>query len=321
MTDTICCKIWEVLAVRECKFGKIISVFLGAVALTLGIAAALVAGRTESLLELAPGVYFREGDIEHQGHCNNGIVIFRDFVVVIDGNFPSGAEACLADIRGITDKPVRIVFDSHHHGDHAYGNPVWTANGAITVAHENVVQEMNRYEPHRWQETSGQRQDVNDLGLKMPETPIVTYPDRLVIDDGTQRLELLYFGTAHTRGDGFAYLPRHRILFSGDAVVNGPYNYMGDGDTYSWIGVIEELERLQVETVAPGHGTPMNRSLLAKQKSFIQALHLEVEKGLLDGKGLEELQDSIQLPDSVQLYVGKHFRDQVKKVYDEKIVR
>ena len=303
---------------NERTVGTRILLPLAALALCSGVAAALISSESGSLTELAPGVYFREGDLEHQGHCNNGIVVFKDFVLVVDANFPNGAEACLADIRKVTDKPVRLVFDTHHHGDHAYGNPVWVANGALTVAHENVVREMDRYEPLRWRDEAGKRKDVDALGLTTAQPPIVTYPDRLVIEDGTQRLELLHFGTAHTRGDGFAYLPRHRILFTGDAVVNGPYNYMGDGDTHSWIGVIEELEKLRVETVAPGHGPPTDRSLLGKQKAFIRALHREVALGLSAGKGLKELQNSIRLPDSVSLHVGNWFESQVAKVYSEK---
>lgn len=303
---------------RTSTLGTRILLALAAASLFSGMVAALISSEPGSLTELAPGVYFREGDLEHRGHCNNGVVVFNDFVVVIDANFPSGAEACLADIRKVTDKPVRLVFDTHHHGDHAYGNPVWVAGGALTVAHENVVEEMDRFEPLRWKEETAKRKDVAALGLRSAQPPIVTFPDRLVIEDGTQRLELLHFGTAHTRGDGFAYLPRHRILFTGDAVVNGPYNYMGDGDTHSWIGVIEALEKLRVETVAPGHGPPADRSLLGKQKAFIRALHREVALGLEAGKSLEDLQKSIRLPDSVSLHVGSWFESQVAKVYSEK---
>ena len=110
---------------KERTVGTRILLPLAALALCSGVAAALISSESGSLTELAPGVYFREGDLEHQGHCNNGIVVFKDFVLVVDANFPNGAEACLADIRKVTDKPVRLVFDTHHHGDHAYGNPVW----------------------------------------------------------------------------------------------------------------------------------------------------------------------------------------------------
>ena len=291
-------------------------------AIAFGVQAALLRNipqtKPDQVVEVAPGVYFRHGDLSKNSHCNNGFVIFKDFVLVVDANFPSGAEACLADIRKITDKPVRFVFDTHHHGDHAYGNPVWVANGAVPVAHENVTVEMKRYEPKRWQEESRTREDVAKLGLDGPIAPVLTYPDRMVIDDGSQRVELLHFGTAHTRGDGFAYLPKHRVLFSGDSVVNGPYNYMGDGDTHSWLKVLDELAALDVEVVAPGHGGLSDQGLIVKQKAFITALHRAVDAGIAGGKTLAQLRNSIQLPDSVKPYIGDFFPDQITKVYNEK---
>jgi glyoxylase-like metal-dependent hydrolase (beta-lactamase superfamily II) len=70
---------------------------------------------------VAPGVWFREGDLKSLGHCNNVWIEMNDYVIVVDANFPSGAEACLADVKRTTRKPVKYVFDTHHHGDHAYG--------------------------------------------------------------------------------------------------------------------------------------------------------------------------------------------------------
>ncbi|MGH9362233.1 MAG: MBL fold metallo-hydrolase, partial [Thermoanaerobaculia bacterium] len=287
------------------------------------LGAAAIAGalreppRTEpnQVVELAPGVYFRHGDLEGSGHCNNGIVIFRDFVLVIDGNFPSGAEACLADVRKLTDKPVRFVFDTHHHGDHAYGNPVWLKNGAIPVAHQGVAGEMARFEPARWREAK--RADVEALKLDGPQPPIVTFPDRMVIDDGTQRVELLHFGTAHTRGDGFAYLPRQKVLFTGDAVVNGPYNFMGDGDTGSWVNVIEALKRLEVVLVGPGHGPPGGQELLERQRRYIVELRAQVAAAIASGKSGDDLAAAVQIPEASRAYVGGMFRDQVAKVHRE----
>src|SRR5262245_9641396 len=80
--------------------------------------------------QLSDGVYFHEGNIE-VGHCNNGWIIFEDYVLVIDGNYPSGAREIIPKIQALTDKPIRFAFDTHHHGDHAYGNQVWVENGAV----------------------------------------------------------------------------------------------------------------------------------------------------------------------------------------------
>ena len=101
-------------------------------------------------------------------------------------------------------------------------------------------------------------------------------------------------------------------------MVNGPYNYMGDGDTHSWIKVITALEKLDVEMVLPGHGSPSASTLLAKQKAFIVALHAQVDQGIKLGKGLQQLQGSVKLPDSVSLHVGEKLQEQIEKVFSEK---
>ena len=72
---------------------------------------------------IAPGVWFREGDLENLGHCNNIIIEMKDYLIVVDANFPSGARLTMETAKRISAKPVKYVFDTHHHGDHAYGNP------------------------------------------------------------------------------------------------------------------------------------------------------------------------------------------------------
>ena len=301
--------------------GYVSAFVLSLIVLSVGGSAALMreAPRTDpdDVVALASGVHFRHGDLEGHGHSNNGFVIFEDFVLAIDANFPSGAEACLADIRKVTDKPVRFVFDTHHHGDHAYGNPVWLSSGAVPIAQENVVREMRRYEPERWRQAAASREDVRKLGRDAPLPPIVTFPRRLVLDDGRRRVELLHFGTAHTRGDGFAYLPREKILFTGDAVVNGPYNYMGDGNTESWLRVLEALGELDVELIAPGHGPCGDRTLIADQTAYISTLREAVAEGIAAGKSLEGLQENIEVPDRLRRYVGRMFKDQIAKIHSE----
>jgi len=276
-----------------------------------------LASRPGDVIAIGDGVWFRHGALDEHGHCNNGFIECADFVLVVDANFPGGATASLADIRKLSAKPVRFVFDTHHHGDHAYGNPVWAAAGAVPLAHENVVTEMARYEPQRWQDAAKSREDVAALGRETPMPPTLTYEKKLVVDDGTRRVEFLHFGTAHTRGDGFAYLPRQRILFSGDAVVNGPHNYMGDGDTRSWIRVLDALLALDVDVVAPGHGPCGDATLIRLQREYIAHLQSQVALGIAAGKSVAELQASVEVPEHLQRWVGKMFADQIAKIHAE----
>jgi glyoxylase-like metal-dependent hydrolase (beta-lactamase superfamily II) len=241
-----------------------------------------VASQTDTVKELAPGVFFHEGDLRGRGHCNNGWVVFADYVLVIDANFPSGAQQVIQKIKAQTNKPIRFAFDTHHHGDHAYGNQVWADNGGTIVAHENVLSEMRKYEtglfggkPGRWEETAKEREDVKAARFKAPS---LLYRDVMIFDDGTHRVELRYFGVGHTQGDGFAWLPKERILFTGDAAVNGPYNFLGDGNSGAWIETLAAAGKLGASIVAPGHGPVGDGGVLEAQRQFFVALRAEVEK-------------------------------------------
>src|SRR5437763_16700188 len=118
--------------------------------------------------QIAPEVYFHEGDIQAHGHCNNGWIVFEDYVLVIDANFPSGAQEIIPKIKAITNKPIRFAFDTHHHGDHAYGNDAWIKQGAVPVAHTGVVEEMHKYEPGRRNDAVKSRTDIAKSKLKPP---------------------------------------------------------------------------------------------------------------------------------------------------------
>ena len=108
---------------------------------------------------IVPGVWFREGDLE-QGHCNNVIIEMKDYMIVVDANYPSGAKAAMTDVKRLSKKPVKYVFDTHHHGDHLYGNLIWTQSGSTTLAFAQVSDELKRFEPARWLSAAKSRPDV-----------------------------------------------------------------------------------------------------------------------------------------------------------------
>jgi glyoxylase-like metal-dependent hydrolase (beta-lactamase superfamily II) len=287
-----------------------------------------VASEVNQAAHLAPGIYFHEGDLEKQGHCNNGWIVFEDYVLVVDANFPSGAEVILPKIKAVTDKPIRFAFDTHHHGDHAYGNQVWVDNGAVPVANTGVIEEMKKYEtgyygdmPGRWEDTAKSRKDVAASKLK---PPTLLFPEKMVFDDGKKRAELLYLGVAHTHGDGFAWLPKEKILFTGDACVNGPYNYVGDGDVGKWIKTLEAAQKLGAKTVCPGHGPIGDAALLEDQQQYFVELQKQVRK-LADAKkspaevqaSVETIKAALQKQDRIKRYVGEFLSAQVEKVYVE----
>lgn len=295
--------------------------------LTLGFLVTNSDAQPDTIKQIVPGVWFREGDLMGKGHCNNIVIEMKDYLVIVDANFPSGAEALIGDIKKISKKPIKYVFDSHHHGDHAYGNPIWTKLGATTLAHAGVVEEMKRYEPKRWQGAAKERADVKKLNLQTAEPPKQTFKDKpFVLDDGTRRIEFHHFGWAHTRGDGFAYLPKEKILCTGDAATNGPYNFTGDGNVANWPTVMANAAKLDFTRVLPGHGPAGGREIIDGESEFMIALRKAVNRQITEGrtmtdlvtmKGTEPVSTTVKLPDSVKKWVGPFFAAQVKDTFEE----
>ena len=225
--------------------------------------------------EVATGVFFYESDVAKAG-SNSGWVIFDDYVLVIDAAYPAGAREVISAVRATTDRPIRFAFDTHHHGDHAYGNQVYADQGATALAHAGVLDELRRYETGyyggaagRWEDEARTREDVRASRLKPPS---ILFPNQLFFDDGKRRVELIHFGLGHTHGDAFAWLPKERILFSGDACVNGPFNYVGDGNLGSWVKTLDGPRALAVQVLCPGHGPRGAAEILDDQQAYFRTI-------------------------------------------------
>jgi cyclase len=300
-----------------------------ALLLTLACASGLLSAddppkmKFNEVKQVAPGVYFRYSSIGPDGSnipfggCNNVWVVFEDYVVVIDANFPDGAEEVVAAVKKTTDKPIRYVLDTHHHGDHAYGNAVFAKAGASIVAQTNCARWL-RLSGAKEFEDAGKgpmgRKDVRDSKLKVPN---LVFDDKLVLDDGTQRVEFLFLGHAHTPGDAFAYLPKHKLLCTGDACVNGAYNYMGHSDLASWVRVMERAQQLDVKLVLPGHGPIASKELLEKQKRYFVDLRAQVKEGIDAGKTFNDIRKGIDLPWYKEWTTVAPTADNIKYAYDE----
>jgi glyoxylase-like metal-dependent hydrolase (beta-lactamase superfamily II) len=152
--------------------------------------------------------------------------------------------------------------------------------------------------------------------LKLPD---VIFDSKLVLDDGTQRVEFLYFGPAHTGGDAVAYLPGPGILCTGDACVNGPYEWMGECDSASWIRALESMQQLEVHRVCPGHGSLGGKELLEQQRGFFTELRRQVQQGIDAGRNLDGIIEHIDIP-RYKEWTGVAActrEDDIKYVYEE----
>jgi cyclase len=301
--------------------------------LLLLLAAAPALGQAElpkmkfnDVREIAPGVFFRFSAISATdksvvfGGSNNIWVVFDDYVLVYDANFPKEAGDVIEAVKKTTDKPIRYVMDSHHHGDHAYGNAVFGKLGATVVSSSNTARLLRVNGPKEFAEAGkGKtgRKDVAESSLKVPD---LIFDEKLVFDDGKgQRAELYFFGHAHTPGDSFLYLPKHKLLCTGDACTNGPFNFMGHSDSASWIKVLDKAQKFDVDIVCPGHGPLARRDVLAKQQRWFKELRAAVKAGIDAGKEPEDIAKGIDMPwhkDWTGIEASERL-DNVKHVYDE----
>lgn len=245
--------------------------------------------------QLAPGVYYRAADREKKIIANAGWIVFRDYVLVIDANYPWGAKAILADVRKTTNKPIKFVFDTHYHADHAFGNSVWVDAGATIICSRECVAESKAKNTTAWANDKG----TGEFSLKSVrlEHPQVGFQDRLVFDDGEHRVELTRMGPGHTIGDSIAYLPKEKILFTGDLCVNFAGNNIADPDANpdNWLRALDALIQKDVGVLIPGHGGQGTTETLRGQRAYLADMINGVRAGIQKGATADQLAKQLDL--------------------------
>jgi cyclase len=253
------------------------------------------ASQSNLVHQIAPGVYFRDPETDKNIIANTGWVVFRDYVFVIDANFPWGARAVLNDLRKTTDKPIRYVFDTHYHADHAFGNSVWVDAGATIVCSEECTAESKAKNPAQW--SNAPASGPNSLKEYRLEHPQLSFRDKMVLDDGAHRVELVRMGPGHTRGDSVAYLPKERILFTGDLCVNKAGNNIADpdADPDNWLRALDDLAQKDIGIVIPGHGAQGTVAAIRGNRAYLADLINQVRAGIKRGATADQLEKEIKL--------------------------
>lgn len=202
--------------------------------------------------------------------ANAGIVIGRNGVLVIDTLISAKeGERFLADIRKVTTKPIRYVVNTHTHLDHAFGNCVFARQGATIIAHDSdrilleKIGEMTL-------------KNIGNFGLKPEDMvgteisyPTLTFSNRMTIDLGGEKVELIHTAPSHTEGSVVVYLPAKRLLFSGDILFTDFHPYLADGDISGWIKALDALLAMDVERIIPGHGPLSTKKDLREMKEYL----------------------------------------------------
>ena len=182
---------------------------------------------------------------------NTGFAVGPQGVVVVDTCSTERRSRAFADtVASVTSAPVRTVVNTHHHGDHTWGNAVF--GGATIVAHERAREEMIAFGPPRelpfWENP--------DWGSLPLDPPFLTFTDRVAVHVGDTRADVLHVGTpAHTTNDSLVWFPERGVLFCGDLIFHGGTPFLLMGSVAGAIEVLETVVRpLGATTVVPGHG-------------------------------------------------------------------
>jgi glyoxylase-like metal-dependent hydrolase (beta-lactamase superfamily II) len=172
---------------------------------------------------------------------------------------------------------------------------VFADAGATIVCSEECTAESKARNTPAWAADKG----TGDFSLKpfRLEHPQVSFRDIMVVDDGTRRVELVRVGPAHTRGDAVAYLPKERILFTGDLVVTRPGNYVGDPavDPDGWVRALDALSARDVRAVVSGHGPLGAAEAIRGNRAYLADMIRQVRAGVARGATADELEKGIDL--------------------------
>jgi glyoxylase-like metal-dependent hydrolase (beta-lactamase superfamily II) len=203
---------------------------------------------------------------------NIGVIVGRDEVAVIDTrSSPGQAREILADVRGITRLPVRVVIDTHGHSDHAFGNATFRPATIWGQAGCPAFLELTGAKQRRdtMKELPDEAADIEALTLDPPDRLVEEHAS---IDVGGRPVELRFLGRGHTDHDLVIHLPDERIAFAGDLVTKSNFPFFGDAFPLDFPASIRALGDLAWDTLVTGHGGLADRDYLAQHLDRLTAI-------------------------------------------------
>jgi cyclase len=197
---------------------------------------------------------------------NSAFMPTSDGVILVDDKFEADAPQIVAKVKSVTDKPIRYVLNTHHHGDHTGGNEAMLAANAEIIIHKNAR--------------------ANMVTGKQPGLPHITFTDESQVFLGGKEVLARHLGRGHTNGDAVVYFPSERVLHTGDLFVTGaPYIDANNGGSIKeWDQTVQKiLQTYDFDIVIPGHGRVSKREDLVKFVSTMATIRDRVKQACASG--------------------------------------
>ena len=210
---------------------------------------------------------------------NSTALITNEGVILVDDKFDTDYEGILAQLKKVTDKPVKYVINTHHHADHSGGNAKMQKMDVQIVSSEHARENM--------------------VDGKQPGLPNVVFDHHAHVFLGGKTAELYYFGRAHTNGDIVVLFPNDRVLAAGDMFTFGAdvpelIDYSGGGSGKEWTSTLDAALMLPFDTVVPGHGPVATRADMVKFRASTVTLRNRVHEMMAQKKSRDEVSKMLQ---------------------------
>ncbi|RMF08862.1 MAG: MBL fold metallo-hydrolase [Alphaproteobacteria bacterium] len=230
-----------------------------------------------------------------EGDPNTGVIVGDDGVMVIDTQAtPTMAKDVIARIREVTDKPIKYVVLTHYHAVRVLGASAYEPE-QIIASQETYDLIVERGEADWKSELERFPRLFNDAASVPGLTwPTLVFKGNLTVFMGKTEVQLLQLGRGHTKGDTVVWLPRDKVLFSGDLVEYGATPYTGDAYLEDWPTTLDNVEALGPEKLVPGRGDALTTPETVKEaldgtRNFLRDMYQSVKKGVESGKSLNAI--------------------------------
>ncbi len=217
---------------------------------------------------------------------NIGVSAGDDGILIVDDQYAPLADKIKAALKGITDKPVKFVLNTHWHFDHTGGNPYFGETAPI-IAHENVRKRL---------QSGG---NITFLKMEVPPAskaalPVVTFEDKVTVHFNGEDIRAIHFPKGHTDGDIVVFFPQSNVVHMGDDFFAGMFPFVDLESGGSVKGLIEDIAQIipmlpPDVKVIPGHGPLATLDDLKKFEAMLRGASAAVAAAMKQGKTLDQM--------------------------------
>jgi len=231
------------------------------------------------------------------GGGNTAVFVTANGVVVVDAKNPGWGQPILDQIKMLTNKPITTLINTHTHGDHVSGNVEFPATVDI-VTHENTKANMERMVAPTGFPPATTNIFTQNNGRGMPKR---TFKDRMTIGNGNDRIELFYFGRAHTNGDAWIVFPTLRLMHAGDSFAGKNVPLLDANNGGSGVAIPDTLQKVHdtiknVDTIITGHSVQMTWADLKEYSDFNRDFVNDVRAAKAAGRTVDEIASTWKVP-------------------------